>query len=87
MGVETYRELPISFWYNWEDSTSPYATSVTLRVLGDKTKETEVTYPINFNVEEDSAIFSEDSGFKLLVSHGIIRKFYRQYQKSKEMTK
>lgn len=87
MGVETYRGLPISFWYNWEDSTSPYATSVSLRVFGDKFKEREVTYPINFHVEDDSPIFSEDSGFKLLVSHGIIRKFYRQYQKSKEMTK
>lgn len=87
MGVETYRELAISFWYNWGDSTSPYATSVTLRVLGEKSKETEITYPINFHVEENSPIFSEDEGFKLLVSHGIIRKFYRQYQKSKEMTK
>lgn len=87
MGVETYKELAISFWYNWEDSTSPYATSVSLRVLGDKFKEREVTYPINFQVEEKSSIFSEDEGFKLLVSHGIIRKFYRQYQKSKEMTK
>ena len=80
-----YRKLPISFWYNWEDSTSPYATSVSLRVLGDKSKKTEITYPINFNVEEDSPIFSGDDDFKLLVSHGIIRKFYRQYQKNKEM--
>ena len=85
MAFDVYRKLPISFWYNWEDSTSPYATSVTLRVLGDKSKETEMTYPINFNVEENSDIFNEDDGFKLLVSHGIIRKFYRKYQKNKEM--
>lgn len=87
MAFDFYRGLAISFWYNWEDSTSPYATSVSLRVLGDKFKEREVTYPINFQVEENSSIFSEDSGFKVLVSHGIIRKFYRQYQKSKEMIK
>ena len=87
MGFEVYRGLPIGFWYNWEDSTSPYATSVSVRVLGDKSKETEITYPISFNVEEDSPIFSGDEDFKRLVSHGIIRKFYRQYQKSKELKK